>query len=104
MYKSGDVVICNVQFTDTYEVKNRPALVLYEDMSNLVVAGITSNKNMKGIKLTKSDGAIVDSVIKTNYIFTISSNLIKKKVFTLNQNKRKEVYDILIESFSQLVN
>ncbi len=36
------------------------------------VAGITSNPHMKGIALTTVDGAVKDSVIKTNYIFTIS--------------------------------
>ena len=49
MYSFGDVVLANVQFTDTFEIKTRPALVLFEDFGNIVVAGITSNTEMKGI-------------------------------------------------------
>jgi len=35
---------------------------LFEEFDN-VVAGITSNLEMKGISLTKKDGAIKDSII-----------------------------------------
>ena len=82
-YKSGDIVLAIVQFTDTFEIKIRPALVLYEEMNNIVVAGITSNKQMKGIPLTKKEGAVKNSIIKLNYIFTISSMMIKKKLFSV---------------------
>lgn len=53
MPKSGDVVLAKIQFTDTFEVKTRPALVLFEEYDNIVVAGITSNVQMQGIPLTK---------------------------------------------------
>ena len=92
MLKSGDVVLAQVQFTDSFEVKIRPAVVLFEEMGNVVIAGITSNTKMKGISLTKKDGAIKDSVIKTNYIFTVSDAAIKKKLFELGKNKRSELY------------
>ena len=58
MLKPGDVVLAHIQFTDTFEVKKRPALILFEEFDNFVVAGITSNLEMKGISLTKKDGAI----------------------------------------------
>ena len=73
MLKSGDIVLTKVQFTDTFEIKKRPALVLFEEYDNVVVAGVTSNVEMKGIKITKKEGAVKDSVIKLNYIFTISN-------------------------------
>ena len=41
MPKSGDVVLATIQYTDTFELKKRPALVLYEEYDNVVVAGIT---------------------------------------------------------------
>ena len=78
MLKLGDVILCEIQFTDTYEIKNRPALVLYEEMGNIVVAGITSNTKMKGIPISRKDGAVKDSIIKLNYIFTISEKMIEK--------------------------
>ena len=69
MLKSGDVIIARVQFTDTFEIKKRPALVLFAEYGNVVVAGITSNIEMKGVPLSKKDGAMKESVIKLNYIF-----------------------------------
>jgi len=39
MLKPGDVVIARVQFTDTPEIKARPAVVLFQEYGNVVVAG-----------------------------------------------------------------
>ena len=102
MFSPGDVVLAFVQFTDTFEVKTRPAVVLFEDFGNVVIAGITSNISMKGIELRKKDGAIKDSVIKTNYIFTISEAMVKKKLFSLNKEKKQELYNSLVEKLSGL--
>ena len=89
MPKPGDVILAHVQFTDTFEVKKRPALVLFSEYGNVVVAGITSNSGMKGIALTKKEGAMHDSVIKLNYIFTISEKMIIKNLFSVSSEKRK---------------
>ena len=95
MLKSGEVVLAQVQFTDTFEIKTRPAVVLFEEMGNVVVAGITSNPNMSGIPLTKKEGAVKDSVIKLNYIFTISEKMIKKELFELSKAKKRMIFDEL---------
>ena len=102
MLKSGDVVLARVQFTDTFEVKKRPALVLFEEFDNVVVAGITSNLKMKGMPLSKKEGAVKDSVIKLNYIFTISRAMISKTLFHLNKKKKQMVFDELSERLSNL--
>lgn len=102
MFNPGDVVLAQVQFTDTFEIKTRPVVVLFEEFENVVIAGITSNPAMKGIAVTKRDGAIMDSVIKTNYIFTISEAAIKRKLFTLNKQKKMELYKELVKKFSGL--
>lgn len=102
MPKPGDVILAKVQFTDTYEIKRRPALVLFEEFDNVVVAGITSNLEMKGIPLTKKEGAIKDSIIKTNYIFTISKKMIEKNLFHLNKEKKKIVYNEITKKLSDL--
>ncbi len=102
MLNSGDVVLANIQFTDTFEIKKRPCVIIFEEFDNIIVAGITSNKNMKGIELTKQDGAIKDSVIKTNYIFTISEKMIEKKLFTLNKTKKSELKKDLINKINNL--
>ena len=95
MLKAGDVIVASVQFTDTAEVKTRPAVVLYEELGNVVIAGVTSNLKMKGIPLARSEGAIRDSVIKLNYIFTISDEMVSKVVFHLSQQKKRLIFDEL---------
>ena len=88
MPKFGDIVLAKVQFTDTFEVKKRPALVLFEEYGNVVVAGITSNLKMKGIPLSKKEGAVKNSVIKLNYIFTVSEKMIQNTLFHITDEKK----------------
>jgi len=97
MHSLGEVVLTQLQFTDTLEIKSRPAVVLFEENGNVVVAGITSNLEMKGILLTKKDGAIKESVIKLNYIFTISDKMIIKNLFSLSIEKKKLLVSELIK-------
>lgn len=102
MPKSGDVIVTQVQFTDTFEIKKRPALVLFEEYDNVVVAGITSNTDMNGIHLSKEEGAIKDSVIKLNYIFTISAAMVSKTLFHLTTKKKQMVFNELQKRLSEL--
>ena len=88
MFNFGDVIIAQVQYTDTFEIKTRPALVLFEEYGNVIVAGITTNPHMKGIPLTKKEGAIENSIIKLNYIFTISEKMVKKFLFSISKEKK----------------
>ena len=97
MLNFGDVVLAEVQYTDTFEIKERPAVVLFEEFDNVVVAGITSNLKMEGVPLLKKEGAVKDSVIKINYIFTISSKMIKKTLFKLSSEKKKLVVSEIIK-------
>ena len=102
MLKPGDVVLAKIQFTDTFEIKTRPALVLLEEFDNVVIAGITSNTAMKGIPLTKKEGAVKNSVIKLNYIFTISKLMIEKSLFSLSKEKKKLIFDELVTKLKGL--
>jgi len=102
MLEAGNVVLVKVQFTDTFEIKKRPAVVLFEALGNVVVAGITSNVEMKGISLTKKDGAIKNSVIKTNYIFTLTEKAIEKQLFKLTKQKKQELYNDLEKKLHKL--
>ncbi|MCD6414664.1 MAG: type II toxin-antitoxin system PemK/MazF family toxin [Candidatus Diapherotrites archaeon] len=102
MFKAGDVVIAKVQFTDTFEVKKRPVLVLFEEFDNVVVAGITSNVKMKGIPISKKEGAVRNSIIKLNYIFTISKAMVSKKLFHLGKKKKQLVFNEMTKLLSGL--
>ena len=103
MHNPGEIVLTNIQFTDSFEIKKRPALVLFEEHNNIVLAGITSNLEMKGIPLTKKEGAIKDSVIKLNYIFTASKVMIEKRLFSLSKEKKKVVFDELINKLNRFL-
>ena len=96
-YKFGDIILAEVQFTDTFEIKTRPALVLFEEMRNIVVAGITSNLKMKGIQITKKEGIPKDSIIKINYIFTISEKMAKRFICSVSNEKKEIVKQELIK-------
>ena len=102
MLRSGDVVLAQMQFTDTFEIKKRPAIILFEEFNNVVVAGITSNQQMKGIPLTQEEGAVKNSIIKLNYIFTISKAMIVKTLFHLSTEKKQMVYHELLHRLHQL--
>jgi hypothetical protein len=57
---------------------------------------------MNGIRISKNEGAAQDSVIKLNYIFTITNEAIIKTVFQLSSEKRNVVFDELMKKFSAL--
>ena len=97
MPKFGDVILAQVQFVDALEVKTRPALVLFEEYGNVIVAGITSNTEMKGIPLSRNEGAVQDSIIKLNYIFTISTDVIKKTLFVISKEKKRDIVHYITE-------
>jgi mRNA interferase MazF len=95
MHRFGEIVLAQVQFVDSLQIKVRPALVLFQELGNIVVAGITSNMHRKGIFLSVKEGAVKDSVIQLNYIFTISEMMVKKTLFSLSEEKKKIVINEL---------
>nr|AQS31408.1 hypothetical protein [uncultured archaeon]AQS32061.1 hypothetical protein [uncultured archaeon] len=95
--KFGDIVLAKVQYVDTSEIKERPALILFEEHGNIVVAGITSNLNMVGIPLSKKEGIKEDSIIKLNYIFTIPEGKITRGLLSLSSEKKEIVISELLK-------
>jgi hypothetical protein len=57
---------------------------------------------MKGVALTKKEGAIKDSVIKLNYIFTIPGEAVERVFFKLTKEKKREVHKALRERIKAL--
>jgi len=103
MLEPGDVILASVQFTDTTEVKVRPAVVLFKELGNVVIAGITSNPSMNGVPLTRKEGAVKDSVIKLNYIFTISDEMTRKVLFHLSKEKKQLIFNELSKRLNRLL-
>jgi mRNA-degrading endonuclease toxin of MazEF toxin-antitoxin module len=54
---------------------------------------------MQGILLPKSEGLIVDSVLKLNYIFTVSKKRIRKVLTHLSKEKKEEICKNLLKNF-----
>ncbi len=102
MPKAGDVIIARVQFVDTEGSKIRPALVLFEELGNVIIAGITTNMQMEGIRISKKEGAAQDSIIKLNYVFTITNEAILKTVFSLSKEKKRLIFQELTKKFAGL--
>jgi mRNA interferase MazF len=57
---------------------------------------------MKGIPLSKSEGAAKDSVIKLNYVFTVSEEMISKVVFHLSKEKKRLLFEDLCKKLEGL--
>lgn len=102
MPEPGDVILAKVPFTDQLKVKKRPAVVLFKEQGNIVISGITSNTNMDGIPLTKEEGAVKESVIKLNYIFTISGNMVERTLFQLSEKKKSKIFNGLKKKLENL--
>ena len=96
MHRFGELILASVHYTDTFEIKKRPALVLFEEQGNIIVAGVTSNLNMKGIPLTKKEGSFKESIIKLNYIFTISGKMVERVLFSVSKEKRNLIKSEII--------
>ncbi len=101
-FRAGDVILAFVQFTDTNELKKRPGVILFEEHENIIIAGVTSNTAMDGIPLTIEEGAVKESIIKLNYIFTISTFMVEKVLFHLSQEKSEIVYNELVKKLEYL--
>ena len=91
-----------MQFIDSEGSKISPALVLFEELGNIAIAGITTNLQMKGIHISTKEGAAQDSIIKLNYIFTITNEAILKTVFHLSPEKKRIVFDELTKRLEGL--
>lgn len=102
MPKAGDIILTRMQFTDSQESKVRPALVLFEELGNIIIAGITTNLQMKGVRISIKEGAAQESIIKLNYIFTITNEAILKTVFQLSSEKKRLVFDELNKRLEEL--
>src|SRR3989344_67605 len=90
-YKQGDVILIPLPFTDLKEAKQRPAVVISNDAHNskaddIVICGITPNikEEEYSILLEQKDmqeGNIhFLSRIKTDKIFTLHKEIVKRKL------------------------
>jgi len=110
-FKQGDIILVPVPFTDLKDSKQRPALVVSNDMKNIktediVICGITSNIKDEPYSIIieqkdMSEGYLnFFSRIKADKIFSINKIIIKRKLGRVNKiilEKTKEEIRKLIE-------
>ena len=95
-FKKGEIVLVKFPFTDLSDSKLRPALVLYDSGSDVIVAFISSVMRERGeneVKVLKSEvnGLKVDSIIRVDKIATLSKGLIAGKIGELEDKYMVEV-------------
>ena len=69
MRPKSQVVLIDFPFIDNTSSKVRPALVLFSEYGNIILAAITSNKSIR-IKLTKADGyCMIAQLVKHHFTY-----------------------------------
>ena len=110
MYKQGEIVIVPFPFSDLSSIKQRPVLILSKNIDNenaedAITCGITSNiKDSKHSVLIDNKNLVEGNIpkpsrVKVDKLFTISQDIIKKKVGRIN----KETFDKVKLEFIRLV-
>jgi len=103
-FKKGEIVLVKFPFTDLSGSKLRPALILYDSGSDVIVAFISSVIREKGeneVKVLKSEinGLKVDSIIRVDKIATLSKGLIAGKIGELESEYINKVDELLKNMF-----
>ena len=52
---------------------------------------------MQGISLTKQEGMVIDSIVKLNYIMTLTELMVKKYLFSISEEKKQQIKEELCE-------
>lgn len=88
----GDVILIATENVKSKKIRKRPAFILYANDEAIIACGISRSKKHKGIELTAKDGATKKCKIFLHYMFTISPDIVIKKLFTVTGSKKKEIY------------
>ncbi len=99
MYDQKDIVLIPFPYTDLTAAKQRPALIISNEVINKaqdrICCLITSNASMEGIELTNkvfAAGSLpLRSWIKPHRIFTIHEKIIKKKLCAITDDFHDKV-------------
>jgi len=100
--KTGDILLVPFPFTDLSSRKIRPALVITERASDVILLFITSklswiDENDLYIEADSENGLKYNSVIKTGKLLTLDRNLINGKLGNINENQMKIIKRNLIK-------
>lgn len=99
MYNQGDIVLLPFPYSDLSGAKQRPALVISNNVINKsedrICCLVTSNKPREGLIIEKKDfkegNLPFKSWVKPHRLFTTHERTIRKKVCTINSDFNKRV-------------
>lgn len=102
--KKGDIVLIPFPFTNLKGTKKRPAVVLYAGEMDIIVSFITSklkwyDKTDVLVEPDSKNGLKKPSIIRTEKLATLDTNLVIGKLGALNKNLIKELNLKLKEIF-----
>jgi mRNA interferase MazF len=94
--KKGDIVLVTFPFTDLSSFKRRPALVLFTENDDAILAFITSKISFKHPNDIYIESSVInrletDSVIILRKLFTANIRLIKGKIGELDKNYHLQI-------------
>ena len=110
-YEQGEIVLIPYPFSDLSAIKQRPVLILSNNIYNsktedIVVCGITSNiKDSEYSVLLENKNLVngnlpIKSRIKADKLFTLKNSLIKKRIGKVEQEILEKVNNEISKLFS----
>ena len=103
-YKVGDIVLVKFPFTDLSASKKRPVLIIKDEntLNDIVCFQITSNNEQTNIfKIKdmhlKDNNLTLESYVKYDKCFTLSTNIIDKKIAAANQSLLNELKSLFCD-------
>lgn len=107
MYKQGDIVLLPVPYSDLTNRKQRPVLVISNNNYNKVTEdiGVAITSQLKGLdysvviesKDLKEGKLKVASAIRTDKVYTLSRDIVRKKFGQVNTEILEDVRKKLLE-------
>ena len=106
--KKGEIVLISFPFTDLSGVKLRPAVILANKTSDVIVAFLTTNTKYKDhydikIKPNKINGLKKFSILKISKIMTLHRELIMGKIGNINKSQIRQINVKLVKLFNILL-
>jgi mRNA interferase MazF len=103
--KQGDIIFIPYPFTDLSGVKKRPVVVISKSSrnENIIVAKITSvirnDKNSFDLTTATINNLPKKSEVRTNELFTVSKQIVIKKLTALNNSSLNILVDEICKNF-----
>ena len=105
-FRKGDIVLFPFPYTDLSNRKIRPCLVISDEMEqDIILCQITSKMtraDQYSIELKKDEtleGTLqIDSLIRTNMLFTASKFQILKRICKVTDTKYREIINKIIKT------